>query len=362
MVIWVIGLSGAGKTTFSQEVVDRAKPSLPNLVWIDGDVARAVFGQDLDHTIEGRKANADRICRLCQFLDQQGIDVVCSILSIFQSSRDWNRENYSSYFEVYIDTPIDTLIERDPKGLYKKALSDEIKDFPGISLPFEPPSTPDLTLHNDGNLEALLDSARSVADMLCYVPQKMKGKALLQELVDELPKYSFAQYGQGIITDRITKRNKPSTSDMSAASTLDKFFNALGPAPEEAARDNWHTATTLTSILCRHNASDLFNETDLLVLNRLQTEFEIHGGLYEWHGPTTTCRSGLAKDALPYSCLSLALMLRYRQMKTTNCLNSALKLNDLLTNYKHDMTDREKQLVNATLAFESILLEGVSDA
>lgn len=127
MVIWVVGLSGTGKTTFSQEVVRKTKPEIPNLVWIDGDVARAVFGNDLDHSLEGRKKNADRICRLCQYLDRQGIHVICSILSIFQSSRDWNRENYSKYFEIFIDTPWKSLSGATPRGCTKKPWPEKSK-------------------------------------------------------------------------------------------------------------------------------------------------------------------------------------------------------------------------------------------
>ena len=83
MVVWIIGLSGAGKTTLGVEVVSQAKPLIPNLVFIDGDVIREIFGNDLGYSIEHRLRNAERISRLCKFLEDQNIVVVCAILSLF---------------------------------------------------------------------------------------------------------------------------------------------------------------------------------------------------------------------------------------------------------------------------------------
>lgn len=148
MVIWLIGLAGAGKTTIGQELYARLKSQRPSVVFLDGDDVRAMMGNDLGHTLEDRRANAWRICRLCRFLDQQGIDVVCAILSIFHDTQDWNRENYSSYLEVYIKVPLDVLVARDGKGLYRRALAGELKNVVGVDLPFVPPPRADLVLDN----------------------------------------------------------------------------------------------------------------------------------------------------------------------------------------------------------------------
>ena len=101
MVVWIIGLSGAGKTTLAEKVVEKISSCKTNVVLIDGDMIRDVFGNDLGHTLEDRRQNADRICRLCRFLDNQGIHVVCAILSLFPESRLWNRENIKNYYENY---------------------------------------------------------------------------------------------------------------------------------------------------------------------------------------------------------------------------------------------------------------------
>ena len=147
-VIWVIGLAAAGKTAIGQAVYERIRRRTPAAVFLDGDDVRRIMGDDLGHTLEDRRANAWRICRLCHHLDRQGIEVVCSILSIFPETRRWSREHYSRYFEVFLDVPMDVLRRRDPKGLYRRAAAGEIDNVVGVDLHFEPPSDPDLVLSN----------------------------------------------------------------------------------------------------------------------------------------------------------------------------------------------------------------------
>jgi len=148
MVIWLIGLAGAGKTSIGREVYARLKARKPNVVFLDGDHVRAIMGDDLGHSVEDRRRNAWRICHLCEYLDAQGIDVVCAILSLFHDTQEWNREHYSQYFEVFIEVPMDILIERDQKGLYSGALKGEIIDVVGVDIPFVPPPSVDLIVDN----------------------------------------------------------------------------------------------------------------------------------------------------------------------------------------------------------------------
>lgn len=150
MVIWLIGMSGAGKSVIGHEVYKQLKKKHKNLIFLDGDSFRAILGDDLGHDLSDRRRNADRFCRMCKFMDDQGIHVVAAILSIFPESREWNRKNYSDYFEVFIDVSFEELVRRDSKGLYKKALNGEIKNVVGVDIEFIPPKA-HLTIRNEGD-------------------------------------------------------------------------------------------------------------------------------------------------------------------------------------------------------------------
>jgi cytidine diphosphoramidate kinase len=146
MVIWLIGMSAAGKTTLARRLYARLKPRAPNLVMLDGDDFREIFGHDLDHTVDGRRRNAERISRTCRFLDGQGIHVIAAVLSIFPEWQQWNRDNFNDYFEIFLDLPLETLKTRDPKELYAGAEAGRIADVVGIDIPFPRPARPDLVI------------------------------------------------------------------------------------------------------------------------------------------------------------------------------------------------------------------------
>ena len=150
MVIWLVGLSGAGKSTIGRATYEIIKRDLPNTVFVDGDEVREVFRHDGDdaYSIDGRRVNSERISALCRWLDRQGINVVCSMLSIFDEHRKENREAFTSYFEVFIDASMEDLMARDYKDLYKEAKAGLRKNVVGIDIPFARPSEPDFILES----------------------------------------------------------------------------------------------------------------------------------------------------------------------------------------------------------------------
>lgn len=152
MVIWIIGLSGTGKTTLATQVVERIRQLNGKVVLLDGDLIRTLFGNDVDHTIEGRRRNAERLSVLSKFLADQGIHVVAAVLSIFPEWRRWNRENIPNYSEVYIKASMQTLLRRDIKNLYARAAKGEIVNVVGVDIPFPEPENPDLVIENDVDL------------------------------------------------------------------------------------------------------------------------------------------------------------------------------------------------------------------
>lgn len=149
-VYWITGLSGAGKTTIGKLFYEKLKAACPNTVFLDGDTLRKVFGDDLGYTKEERRKCAMRYSRLCAMLQSQDMNVICCTISMFDSVREWNRDNIQSYKEIYVKVSMNTLQCRDQKGLYSGVTEEDQKVVVGIHLELEEPKYPDLVLHNNG--------------------------------------------------------------------------------------------------------------------------------------------------------------------------------------------------------------------
>jgi len=149
MVIWMIGMSGAGKSTIGREVYARIKKDKLNTVLIDGDEVRELFKNDdkeKDFTIAGRRKSAERLRDLCLWLDRQDINVICCAICIFPDILEENRRLYKDYFEIYVYAPIEVLEDRDTKGLYHAAKSGADKNVVGVQIPFPEPDAPNLII------------------------------------------------------------------------------------------------------------------------------------------------------------------------------------------------------------------------
>ncbi len=148
MLIWITGISRAGKTTIAGHLYRMVKKKQDNWIYLDGDNFREVMGNDLQHTLEDRDKNAVRMTRLCRLLSEQNINIICGANLTSQRFRDWCRSEIKDYYEIFLDVPMEILIKRDKKGLYKRALAGEIDNVVGVDIPFIPPASPDLVIDN----------------------------------------------------------------------------------------------------------------------------------------------------------------------------------------------------------------------
>lgn len=162
MVIWIIGLSGSGKTTMGRLFVNWAREAGKNLVILDGDEVRELFDDKLGHTSVDRRFNAARIIRLCCFLDEQGLDLVVPILSISQDDRDYCRKAVSHYYEIFINSTVSTVEERDPKGIYAKFGRGEVLNVVGKDIDMDPPLRSDFIVSNNGAKDSFIRQAKMI--------------------------------------------------------------------------------------------------------------------------------------------------------------------------------------------------------
>ena len=166
MIIWLIGMSGSGKTTLGNKVYQARKAENNCTVFLDGDHVRDMLRNDVDHTVEGRYKNAERISHICKYFDDEGIDVVAAVLSIFPEWQAWNRKNFKEYFEIFLDLPMEMLMERDPKGLYKQAAAGELANFVGFDIEFPRPKNADLIITADDRRDGVEPTFNKIMERL----------------------------------------------------------------------------------------------------------------------------------------------------------------------------------------------------
>ena len=161
--IWMSGLSGSGKSTIANQLEHSLNSMNYHTYVLDGDNTRLGLNKGLGFTEEDRTENIRRVAEVCKLMNDAGLIVICSFISPFEKNRQQAKEIIGDNFiEVFIDSDISTCEERDPKGLYKKARSGEIKDFTGISSPFEFPQSAIVLKNNniediDSNVNYLLN-------------------------------------------------------------------------------------------------------------------------------------------------------------------------------------------------------------
>jgi adenylyl-sulfate kinase len=147
--LWFTGLSGSGKTTISKIIADELRARGMKVEVLDGDVVRENLSKGLGFSKEDRDTNIRRIGWVCEVLTRNGVVAIAAAISPYRAIRDEVRAKIGRLVEVYAYCPIPVLADRDVKGLYKKALAGEIKNFTGIDDPYEEPLHPEVTIYSD---------------------------------------------------------------------------------------------------------------------------------------------------------------------------------------------------------------------
>jgi adenylyl-sulfate kinase len=144
--VWFTGLSGAGKSTVSTLLHRRLCAAGAKVELLDGDIVRTHLSKGLGFSREDRDENIRRIGFVCELLSRNGVIAIAAAISPYREIRESLRASIPNFVEVFMECPMEVLIERDVKGLYKRALAGEIEHFTGVSDPYEPPESPELIL------------------------------------------------------------------------------------------------------------------------------------------------------------------------------------------------------------------------
>jgi adenylyl-sulfate kinase len=163
-VVWLTGLSGAGKSTVAAKLAPALAERGHRVELLDGDEVRTNLCQGLGFSRADRDTNIARIGYVAGKLARHGVAVLVAAISPYRQARDQVRASVEVFVEVHVAAPLDTCAERDPKGLYAKALAGEIKNFTGVSDPYEPPPQPEVTLHTEA--QSVDESVHQVLEWL----------------------------------------------------------------------------------------------------------------------------------------------------------------------------------------------------
>lgn len=169
-VIWFTGLSGSGKSTLANGLEQMIFKKGIKCYALDGDNVRLGINSDLDFSAEGRKENIRRVAEIAKLMADAGTIVLASFISPFKEDRELAKKiiGEEGFVEVFVDCPLEVCEQRDTKGLYKKARQGTIKEFTGISSPYEAPENPDITIHSNA-----ADLDNGVLKIYEYIQKKM---------------------------------------------------------------------------------------------------------------------------------------------------------------------------------------------
>ena len=146
MVIWITGISGAGKTTLARHFKKKTKK---NFIYFDGDEFRGIFNNDIKYTLKARDINAERLTRLVKYLSDQKKNIIIAANLTSYKYRLWCRKNIKNFIEIFIIAEISKLIKRDYKKLYSRAINKKISNVVGIDIQFKIPKGSNIYIENN---------------------------------------------------------------------------------------------------------------------------------------------------------------------------------------------------------------------
>jgi adenylylsulfate kinase len=189
VTVWFTGLPCSGKTTLALKLNDELKKRGYAPEPLDGDVTRKYLSKGLGFSKEDRDENIRRVGFVCSLLTRHGAIVTGAFVSPYRSIRREIREMVGNFVEVYVKTSVETCIKRDVKGMYKKAIAGEIKQFTGVSDPYEEPENPELVVDTDAESEEeSLAKVLATLEKLGYISPRCDELTLPNYLKEELHK------------------------------------------------------------------------------------------------------------------------------------------------------------------------------
>ncbi len=172
VTVWFTGLPCSGKTAIADRVAELLRAKGYKVERLDGDIVRQSLTRDLGFSREDRNENIRRVTFVAKLLTRNGVIVLTSFISPYRDIRAYARQEIGSFIEVYTKCPVEVCIQRDVKGMYQKALRGEIKEFTGVSDPYEEPLNPELVLETDKeNLEESVAKVLAKLAELGYIDE-----------------------------------------------------------------------------------------------------------------------------------------------------------------------------------------------
>ena len=168
--IWFTGFSGSGKSTLSSLLCHEVRRRGLKAEWLDGDIIRSNFSQELTFSRKDRDINVKRIGFVSHLLNKNAVVAVVAAIAPFAEARSINRELIGDYVEVFCDASLEKVAERDVKGLYKRAFAGDIPEFTGVSSPYELPLDPDIHVRTD---------SETVEESFCTVIRYLEEKGAI---------------------------------------------------------------------------------------------------------------------------------------------------------------------------------------